>query len=259
MTANNNNADNNNRGTVNNTSPTHPPPRGFNRNKPQIHGYSPEDATRALTICHEMRRLEAAGVGRVEAAQELTRRVLPPVAVTGGGFRSERLGGGSASVTAAGSGGAAAGGGGGRPMVRGGSGGQLCTSSFGFAYPFVALCTLLLHFFFFGVAVSRACVSLFRTDPLMAPAIQRPRSRHVSSFCDSAISIPRSLWFGKPSRFMCVGVCACCRLDGGGEVEAHPVLRVVAVHSLLPCVGHRSFKASLFLDSRHARMHAPSL
>eukprot|EP00752_Nemacystus_decipiens_P015536 g13862.t1 len=42
----------------------------------EVHGYSPEDARRALTICHEMRRLEARGVGRVEAAQELTRRVL---------------------------------------------------------------------------------------------------------------------------------------------------------------------------------------
>lgn len=29
-----------------------------------------------MTICHEMRRLEAAGIGGVEAAQELTRRVL---------------------------------------------------------------------------------------------------------------------------------------------------------------------------------------
>ncbi|CAN0295922.1 unnamed protein product, partial [Hapterophycus canaliculatus] len=42
----------------------------------QVHGYSLEDATRALTICHEMRRLEAAGVGGVAAARELTRRVL---------------------------------------------------------------------------------------------------------------------------------------------------------------------------------------
>lgn len=41
-----------------------------------IHGYSPEDAAKALTICDEMRRLEAAGVGGVAAAEELTRRVL---------------------------------------------------------------------------------------------------------------------------------------------------------------------------------------
>ncbi|CBJ28466.1 hypothetical protein Esi_0106_0062 [Ectocarpus siliculosus] len=51
-----------------------------------VHGYSPEDARRALTICHEMRTLEAAGVGGVAAAQELTRRVLCGTgAVVGGG------------------------------------------------------------------------------------------------------------------------------------------------------------------------------
>ncbi|CAM9553708.1 unnamed protein product, partial [Ectocarpus sp. 4 AP-2014] len=51
-----------------------------------VHGYSPEDARRALTICHEMRTLESAGVGRVAAAQELTRRVRCGTgAVVGGG------------------------------------------------------------------------------------------------------------------------------------------------------------------------------
>ena len=41
-----------------------------------VHGYSAEDAARALTICHEIRLLEAAGVGGVAAAEELTRRVV---------------------------------------------------------------------------------------------------------------------------------------------------------------------------------------
>ncbi|CAN0507822.1 unnamed protein product, partial [Ectocarpus sp. 12 AP-2014] len=51
----------------------------------EVHGYSPEDARRALTICHEMRKLEAAGVGGVAAAQELTRRVLCGTGVVVGG------------------------------------------------------------------------------------------------------------------------------------------------------------------------------
>lgn len=41
-----------------------------------VHGYSAEDAERALTICHEIRLLQAAGIGGVAAAEELTRRVL---------------------------------------------------------------------------------------------------------------------------------------------------------------------------------------
>lgn len=40
------------------------------------YGYSREDALRALTICHEIRRLEATGIGGVAAARELTQRVL---------------------------------------------------------------------------------------------------------------------------------------------------------------------------------------
>ncbi|CAN0571809.1 unnamed protein product, partial [Laminaria digitata] len=35
-----------------------------------IHGFSPEDAARALTICLEIRRLEAAGIGGAAAADE---------------------------------------------------------------------------------------------------------------------------------------------------------------------------------------------
>ncbi|CAN0143041.1 unnamed protein product, partial [Ectocarpus fasciculatus] len=68
--------------------PPPPPPVFFPRlsRLGQVHGYTPEDATRALTICHEMRRLEAAGIGGVAAAQELTRRVLCGTgAVVGGG------------------------------------------------------------------------------------------------------------------------------------------------------------------------------
>ena len=62
-----------------------------------------------MTICHEMRRLEAAGVGGVEAAQELTRRVLGG----GGGGGGGRGQGSAAAVVAAGATESAARGGGG--------------------------------------------------------------------------------------------------------------------------------------------------
>lgn len=68
------------------------------------YGYSLEDASRAVTICHEMRRLQAAGVSRVAAAEELTRRVLDRQRGVlagdrggdgrgGGGVRAELVGG----------------------------------------------------------------------------------------------------------------------------------------------------------------------
>lgn len=102
------------------------------------HGYSPDDAVRALTICHEIRLLQAAGVGGVAAAQELTRRVLDRREVVGGG------GGGSAGGASMGAGGGSVGGGGSGGVaeicggVSGGAGAEVdtgCKSGGGDAMP----------------------------------------------------------------------------------------------------------------------------